>query len=76
MTQQEFISGLQEELELEAVLNGSTNLKDLDDWDSMAVMVLIGFVSNMFDVILNPDDIKEMTTIDSLIERIGLDKFN
>jgi acyl carrier protein len=76
MTQQEFILGLQEELELEAVLNGSINLKDLDDWDSMGAMVLIGFVSNELDVILNPDDIKEMTTIDSLIKRIGLDKFN
>nr|WP_315161316.1 acyl carrier protein [uncultured Flavobacterium sp.] len=76
MTQQEFILGLQEELELEAVLNGSTNLKDLDEWDSMAVMVLIGFVSNEFDVILNPDDIQEMTTIDSLMERIGVNKFN
>ena len=76
MTQQEFILELQEELELETVLNGSTKLKDLDDWDSMAVMVLIGFVSNEFDVILNPDDIKEMTTIDSLMNRIGVNKFN
>jgi acyl carrier protein len=42
----------------------------------MGAMVLIGFVSNEFDVLLNPEDIKEMTTIDSLIERIGPDKFN
>lgn len=76
MTIQEFISGLQEELELEAILKNTTNLKELDEWDSMGAMVLIGFVSNEFDVILNPEDIKDMTTIDSLIERIGLDKFD
>lgn len=76
MTQQEFILGLREELELEAVLNGSSNLKDLDEWDSMAAMVLIGFVSNEFDVILSPDDIEEMINIESLILKIGYEKFD
>ena len=75
MTKQEFILGLQVELELEVVLNGSTNLKDIEEWDSMEAMVLIGFVSNEFDLILSPNDISEMTTIDSLIEIIGHDKF-
>lgn len=76
MTKQEFLLALMEELEFDVTFESTTNLKELDEWDSMGAMVLIGFVSNEFDVILNPDDIKEMTTIDSLIERIGLDKFN
>ena len=76
MTKQEFILGLQVELELEVVLNGSTNLKDIEEWESMEAMVLIGFVSNEFDLILSPNDISEMTTIDSLIEIIGHDKFD
>ena len=76
MTKQEFILGLQVELELEVVLNGSTNLKDIEEWDSMEAMVLIGFVSNEFDLILSPNDISEMTTIDYLIEIIGHDKFD
>lgn len=76
MTKQEFLVALKEELEFDVTFESTTNLKDLEEWDSMGAMVLIGFVSNEFDVILNPNDIKEMTTIDSLIERIGLDKFN
>jgi acyl carrier protein len=76
MTKQEFILGLQEELDFETVLTESTIIKDLDEWDSMGAMVLIGFVSNEFDIILSPGDIEEMSTIDSLIEKIGLDKFN
>lgn len=76
MKKDEFILGLGEELEIETTLENTTNLKDLDEWDSMAAMVLIGFVSNEFGVTLNADDLKEITTIDSLIERIGLDKFN
>lgn len=72
----EFILGLAEELELEITLAASTNLKDLDEWDSMAAMILIGYVSNEFGVTLNADDLKNITTVDSLIQRIGLEKFN
>lgn len=76
MNKQDFISGLQEELELEINLTESTNLKDLEDWDSMAAMILIGYVSNTFDITLNANDIKAITTVESLIEKIGKDKFN
>jgi len=75
MTKQEFLVSLQEELEFDVLFESTTSLKDLEEWDSMGAMVLIGFVSNEFNVILNPGDIKEMTTIDSLMVRIGLDKF-
>lgn len=76
MNKQDFIAGLQEELELDSTLENTTNLKDLEEWDSMTAMVLIGFVSNEFSVTLNADDLKEITTVDSLMDRIGLDKFN
>lgn len=76
MKTNEFFLGLAEELEIETKLENTTNLKDLDEWDSMAAMVLIGYVSNEFGVNLNADDLKEITTIESLMERIGLDKFN
>ncbi|RYZ84150.1 MAG: acyl carrier protein [Proteobacteria bacterium] len=76
MERAEFIAGLQEELEFDAQLTGNTNLKDLDEWDSMAAMVTIGYVSNTFGVTLTADDLKNITTIDSLIERIGAGKFN
>lgn len=76
MKKVDFISGLAEELEIETNLDVTTNLKDLDEWDSMAAMVLIGYVSNEFGVTLNADDLKQITTIESLIEKIGLEKFN
>ena len=71
-----FLSRLQEELEFESELEINTNIKDLDDWDSMAAMVLIGFVSDEFGMTLNADGIEAITTIESLIEKIGQDKFN
>ena len=49
MTKQDFFTNLKEELELEVALNGAINFKELDEWDSMTAMVLIGYVSSEFD---------------------------
>jgi acyl carrier protein len=76
MTKSEFVTALAEELELEVEINESTDLKGLDEWDSMAAMILIGYVSNTFDVTLTADDIKEISTVESLINKIGLEKFS
>ncbi|MFN4198152.1 MAG: acyl carrier protein [Flavobacterium sp.] len=76
MTKNEFVSALAEELELEVEINESTDLKGLDDWDSMAAMILIGFVTNTFEVTLTAEDIKEISTVESLIDRIGQEKFS
>ncbi|MDN3671915.1 acyl carrier protein [Flavobacterium branchiarum] len=76
MNKKQFFLRLVDDLELEIEINGETNIKDLDDWDSMAAMVLIGLVNEEFSVTLNSDDIENITTVNSLMERIGLDKFN
>ena len=76
MTRKEFIAELQEQLELETTLTESTNIKELDEWDSMTAMILIGYVTDTFDVNLNAEDLKSITTVNSLIDRIGAEKFN
>lgn len=76
MNKKDFFLRLQEDLELEVVVNDETNIKDLDEWDSMAAMVLIGLVNEEFSITLNSDDLEKITTVESLMERIGLDKFN
>lgn len=76
MKKHDFISSLAEELEIKTPLDITTNIKDLEEWDSMVAMVLIGYMSNEFGVALNGDDLENITTVESLMERIGLDKFN
>lgn len=76
MDKNDFFLRLQEDLELDKEVNGETNFKDLDEWDSMTAMVLIGLVNEEFSITLNSDDIENITTVNSLIERIGADKFN
>ena len=75
MNIQIFLNELSEELELENVLELNTNLKELDEWDSMTAMLLIGYVSEKFKVTLNGGDISEIDTVGSLINKIGDDKF-
>ena len=76
MKKQEFIKHLAEELEFETEFTLDTNIKNMDEWDSMSVMILIGFVSDTFNVTLNNDDISLLTTFGSLTERIGKEKFD
>lgn len=76
MNTQEFITELVEELEFESKVGINTNFKELEEWDSMGSMIMIGFVSDNFGITLTGEDIKELTTFKSLIEKIGIDKFN
>lgn len=73
---EKFLKLLVEELELESPLSVTTNLKELEEWDSMVAMMLIGVVSNEFDMTLSAKDIEEITTVQSLINKIGVEKFS
>lgn len=75
MKKAKFILDLKEEMEIESELDINTNLKALDEWDSLNAMVLKGYVSENFDVNLTPNDINDITTIASLISKIGPEKF-
>jgi len=77
MTKEEFIELFIEELEIEDTsVTLDTELDSIDEWDSMAVMVTIGLAADNFGTKLTNDDIKSLTTVNSLIEKIGLDKFS
>lgn len=76
MKKEDFIKELVEELEIESKLTFDTDLKSLDEWDSMTVMMLIGYVSDSFDVKLTAEDIEKLTTVDSLVQKIGENKFD
>jgi len=71
-----FLTELTEELELEVSLQTNTKFKDLEDWDSMGAMVLIGFVSDNFGITLTGDDIENLSDVQSLMEKIGITKFS
>lgn len=76
MTKDNFLLKLEDELELDTKLTLETNIKDIEEWDSMTAMVLIGLLSNEFGISLKLEEIESLTTINSIIERVGVEKFN
>ena len=72
----EFVEQLQEELEFETKLSLDTYIKELEEWDSLSAMVLIGFVSQKFKLIITAKDIESFTSLHSIVDFIGIDKFD
>lgn len=72
----EFIEEIKETLELEDVeLNEDTNLKDLKEYDSLSVLSIIVMIDENFGKQLSSQQLVDVTTITSLIEKIGKNYF-
>lgn len=77
MKKNEFVSNLAEYCEFEN--NGLTlesKLKDVDGYDSMAVMSMIAFADENFGVKLSAEQIAGLSDFNSVIKLIGEEKFN
>lgn len=68
MKLQEFIEKFAEAIEIEEVenLSGETVFRDLDEWSSLSVMLLIAFYDEEFEKEIGDVAIKECTTIEDL----------
>jgi acyl carrier protein len=77
MYTQDFIDKLKEALEFEEVeITESTNLKQIEGYDSMSVMTIIAFVDENFSKKLTAQQLASITTVKSLKDLIGLDSFS
>lgn len=54
------------------VINTSTVLDELEDWDSMAVVALNAILDEHYSFTLNEDELKELTTFGDIIKFIEL----
>ena len=68
MNKVQFLEELEENLELESKVTFETKLKDLEEWDSLTAMVLIGFFSDNFEVNLSAQDIENLTSLEKLLK--------
>jgi len=76
MKKSEFVKNLAEFCEFEdQKLKPETLLKSIEGYDSISVMSIIAFVDENFRVRLTAKQIKEFTDFNSIILRIGVDKF-
>ena len=76
MKYQKFIELITDALEIKDETSLKTNLNDLPEYDSLAVLSLIALIDESFGMSLSAEQFESVTTIESLTELIGKDKFN
>lgn len=74
---EEFLNSLKEALEVkdDETFTMYTNLKDLEEYDSLSVLVIVAMVDKKFKKQISSSDFENITTIGDLIELIGIDYF-
>ena len=74
---EEFINDLKDALEIEDDIDIKidTNLKDLEEYDSLGVLVIVAMVGKKFKKQISSSNFESITTIGNLIELIGIDYF-
>lgn len=70
MNIQDFINKFAEAIEVEEVtgITGETLFRDLDEWSSLSVMLLIAFFDEEFEKEIGDTDIRNCSTIEELYQ--------
>ncbi len=71
----EFTKQLNDLLEIEDELSPETNLKDYEEYDSLAIMSLVAYIHKNFGKQFNARQLNQIDTVSSLIDLIGHDSF-
>lgn len=76
MKKKEFIKQLSEFCEFsESDFSSDTKLKSIDGYDSMAIMSMIAFIDENFNMKITATQINSLNDFESLINLIGKEKF-
>lgn len=71
-----FFNAIRDGLEVESqIITEETNLKELPEFDSIGVMALIATIDELLGKTLTAKDLMSITTVRSLMELIGIEKF-
>ncbi|MGE4286491.1 MAG: phosphopantetheine-binding protein [Phycisphaerae bacterium] len=76
MTKLDLCNELSELMELDDTLTVESDLTELEEYDSMALLSIIAFVDKNFGKTLKADQLAQVVTVQSLIDIIGLDAFS
>lgn len=72
MTNEEFLTEMQDVLQTEEDLSMDTVLDDLSEWDSLSIMATMAFLEKAFGVKTTMKDYKEMKTIGDIAKKARL----
>ena len=68
MKRSEFIYGLKEALQRKENLAEDMALKDIEEWDSLAVIAFIAFCDELFSIQIDGENIQQCKTVSDLID--------
>ncbi len=72
MNKDQFLEELTDVLQLEDAINESTNLKELEEWDSMAHLGVISMFDIEFSKNITNAELKDIETVSDLMALVGL----
>lgn len=76
MTHAAFLKELADLIEIEDELTLESNLKEYEEYDSMAIMGLVAFIHKNFGKQFNARQLNNVDTVQSLVELIGQESFS
>lgn len=76
MKKELFFEQLQEIMEVDDEIGESTNLKEIEEYDSLAVLSLIAFFDEKFQKKVEAESFEKVETVRDLMELVGMDRFN
>lgn len=72
MNKEQFLEELTEVLQLDDVVSESTNLQELEEWDSMAHLGVISMLDIEFSKSITNAELKEIEMVSELMALAGL----
>ncbi|AKB01998.1 hypothetical protein [Vibrio cholerae] len=72
MNKEQFLEELTDVLQLEETVSESTNLKELEEWDSMAHLGVISMFDIEFSKNITNAELKDVETVSDLMALAGL----
>ena len=75
MTKDKFIQDLSELLETDTELTLATNLKEVEEYDSLAIMGLVAYADKNFGKKIPGEKFSQVTDVQSLIDLLGAENF-
>lgn len=76
MDKEKFLQSFAEALEIEdaASLNGATDFRTLDEWDSLAYLNIIAMLDEEYDIQIENAEFKKLRTLDDIVAFIEANK--
>ena len=76
MKKDTFFEELLESMDIDPVeINETTVFRELEDFDSMAIMSIVAYVDEKFEKTMAAEELQKVKTVKNLMELIGMEHF-